>query len=180
MSEYDTDDPRRTAMGWTMIDAAKVKYFKRGTGGQGGEWKPLTTKYNWSNFPRAMLRSRVISEGVRACYPGTGLVLLSTEEAMDVHFEPSVDVSEEPLTAERKSAYQARKDGDWDRLMESLSKMETRDEVYTWSDVNADAIYALPTKWQFELSEAMEKRIDAIEARDAVDREAERELDAHV
>jgi len=30
----------------------------------------LTSKENWRNYPRAMLRSRVISEGIRTVYPG--------------------------------------------------------------------------------------------------------------
>lgn len=52
----------------------------------------LTNKDNWRNYPRQMLRARVISEGVRTVYPGVAIGIYTPEEVMD--FEPS-----EPLRA---------------------------------------------------------------------------------
>jgi hypothetical protein len=44
----------------------------------------LTGKDNWKNYPRAMLRARVIAEGVRAVYPAAIGGLLVSEEAQDM------------------------------------------------------------------------------------------------
>lgn len=102
---------------WSIQDAARVKYFKKGAEGARGTWEPLSEKYNWRSWPRAMLRSRVISEGVRACFPGASLVTLTTEEAQDAQFieiDGYVEEDGSPaLPAQTtKSAHQQRKDGE--------------------------------------------------------------------
>ena len=43
----------------------------------------LTGKDNWKNYPRAMLRARVIAEGVRAIYPAAIGGMMVAEEAQD-------------------------------------------------------------------------------------------------
>lgn len=50
----------------------------------------LTDKQNWKSYPRQMLRSRVISEGVRTVFPGANSGLYTVEEVQDM--DP-VDVS---------------------------------------------------------------------------------------
>ena len=44
----------------------------------------LAGKDNWKNYPRAMLRARVISEGVRTVYPGIAPGIYSVEEVRDM------------------------------------------------------------------------------------------------
>lgn len=44
----------------------------------------LTGKDNWKNYPRAMLRARLIAEGVRAVYPAAIGGMLVAEEAQDL------------------------------------------------------------------------------------------------
>lgn len=44
----------------------------------------LANKDNWKNYPRNMLRSRCISEGVRAVYPGIAVGVYTTEEVQDM------------------------------------------------------------------------------------------------
>ena len=46
----------------------------------------LATKDNWKKYPRAMLKARVVAEGVRAIYPACILGHYAVEEAQD--FEP--------------------------------------------------------------------------------------------
>jgi len=46
----------------------------------------LTNKDNWKNYPRSMLRARVIAEGVRAVYPAAIGGMLVSEEAQDIPF----------------------------------------------------------------------------------------------
>jgi hypothetical protein len=43
----------------------------------------LTGKDNWKKYPRAMLRARVISEGIRTVYPGCVVGVYTPEEASD-------------------------------------------------------------------------------------------------
>jgi len=47
----------------------------------------LGTKDSWKNYPRAMLRARVISEAIRTVYPAVLGGMYTPEEVMD--FEPS-------------------------------------------------------------------------------------------
>jgi hypothetical protein len=81
------------SVAWEVISATKaVGTF---THKQGGtlrvEWTfeqakkaGLTNKDNWKNYPQAMLRARVIAEGVRAVYPGAIGGMLTVEEAQDL------------------------------------------------------------------------------------------------
>lgn len=48
----------------------------------------LTTKDNWKNYPRAMLRARCISEGVRTVFPGITQGMYTVEEAGDMTAAP--------------------------------------------------------------------------------------------
>lgn len=43
----------------------------------------LSNKDNWKNYPRAMLRARVVSEGIRTAMPGVVAGLYSPEEVQD-------------------------------------------------------------------------------------------------
>jgi len=48
----------------------------------------LATKDNWKKYPRAMLKARVVSEGVRAVYPACILGHYAVEEMMDIDIKP--------------------------------------------------------------------------------------------
>jgi hypothetical protein len=62
----------------------------------------LTGKDNWKNYPRAMLRARVVSEGIRTVFPGVVLGVYTPEEVQDIPNPPQsrdmgrVDVVEVP------------------------------------------------------------------------------------
>lgn len=56
---------------WTIEDAKRIG---------------LVGKDNWKNYPRAMLRARVISEGIRTVFPGVAVGMYTPEEVSD--FEP--------------------------------------------------------------------------------------------
>lgn len=71
----------------------------------------IANKDNWRNYPRAMLRARCLSEGIRSVYPGCVVGVYTPEEVQD--FEPvkqgkPVDmgvaerVDVEPVTVEQK------------------------------------------------------------------------------
>ena len=48
----------------------------------------LTGKDNWKNYPRAMLRARVVSEGIRTVFPGVVLGVYTPEEVQDIPNPP--------------------------------------------------------------------------------------------
>jgi len=59
----------------------------------------LATKDNWRLYPRAMLRARVISEGIRSVYPGVIVGEYTPEEVGDfkeVQATPIIDVPPPP------------------------------------------------------------------------------------
>lgn len=49
---------------WTIEMASKIMTWEK------GKQIPLSQKQVWKEYPRAMLRSRCISEGIRTVYPG--------------------------------------------------------------------------------------------------------------
>ena len=70
------------AVTWTIEQATRIGLVKPGSG--------------WQKFPRAMLRSRCISEGIRSVFPGSVTGFYSPEEVAD--FEPAKPSN--PITIE--------------------------------------------------------------------------------
>lgn len=66
---HPQSSPKPVLIEWTLAQAQKIG---------------LAGKDNWKNYPRAMLRARVISEGVRTCYPGIAVGIYTVEEAQDM------------------------------------------------------------------------------------------------
>jgi hypothetical protein len=48
----------------------------------------LTGKQTWKQYPRQMLRARVISEGIRTVYPGVAVGIYTPEEVNDFDAAP--------------------------------------------------------------------------------------------
>lgn len=53
----------------------------------------LTGKDNWKKYPRAMLRSRVVSEGIRSVYPAVITGVYTVDEIRDGIAEEIIDVT---------------------------------------------------------------------------------------
>jgi len=49
----------------------------------------IANKDNWKNYPRAMLRARVVSEGIRSVYPGCVVGVYTPEEVQDFSDTPT-------------------------------------------------------------------------------------------
>ena len=75
-------------IGWTLDDAAKA-----GLGGSN----------TWKQYPRSMLRARVVSEAVRAVFPSALNGMYTEEEIEDFDTEPP----EEKLTNNKSNIYKA-------------------------------------------------------------------------
>lgn len=73
---------------------------------QQAESAKLTGKDNWRNYPRAMLRSRLIAEAIRAVYPAALGGMLLAEEAQDLPDDaqtmPRAERAIDPATGEIK------------------------------------------------------------------------------
>jgi len=69
---HSVNSPKPVLIEWTIDQAAKAG---------------LTNKDTWKNYPRQMLRARVISEGVRTVYPAVAVGVYTPEEVAD--FEPA-------------------------------------------------------------------------------------------
>ena len=67
------------AGGTAMIDWDKQRAVTAG----------FWSKDNWKKFPRAMLRARVVSEGIRTVYPGVVVGVYTPEEVADFDDRPS-------------------------------------------------------------------------------------------
>lgn len=68
----------------------------------------LTGKDTWKQYPRQMLRARVISEGIRTVYPGVAVGVYTPEEVQDFDTKPMVDVTpgeQEPQSGGRILPY---------------------------------------------------------------------------
>lgn len=70
--------PKPVAVTWTLDMAKRIG---------------LANRDNWRNYPRAMLRSRVVSEGVRTVYPGIAVGIYTVEEVQDMGKEKDITPS---------------------------------------------------------------------------------------
>jgi hypothetical protein len=59
----------------------------------------LTGKDNWKNYPRAMLRARCISEGIRTVYPGCVVGTYTAEELEEIPKPKDMGMVEEVVAA---------------------------------------------------------------------------------
>jgi len=59
----------------------------------------LTGKDNWKNYPRAMLRARCISEGIRTVYPGCVVGTYTAEEIEEIPKAKDMGMVEEVVAA---------------------------------------------------------------------------------
>lgn len=130
-------------------------------------------KNNYLRFPLQMLSARTISEGVRVSAPAVTAGLYTPEEVIDFgpakpiaqQLSPAQEAGEEsdpqpsssPASPEVtvKSAYRARKDGDWEkiegRLDEAMREHSNRRDVEAWfSKVEQEdaEFLALPQGWR--------------------------------
>ena len=74
-AEFTHPNSGTCTISWSLADAKSKK---------------IAISPNWDKYPRAMLRSRVISEGIRTSYPNVIMGVYSEEEVRDFDNEPKV------------------------------------------------------------------------------------------
>ena len=101
---------------WHTLSDAKVEAtFSHAAGGTArivwtmemAKNASLAGKDNWKAYPRAMLRSRVISEGVRTVFPGVIAGVYTPEEVVDIDPELPASKDERINTFERPGLLQS-------------------------------------------------------------------------
>lgn len=84
----------------------------------------LTGKDNWKNYPRAMLRARVIAEGVRAIYPAAIGGMLVPEEADDTPIvQPERDITPPAGAIEQPAGKPIYPNEDFDEKFDSWREL---------------------------------------------------------
>jgi hypothetical protein len=109
----------------------------------------LTTKDVWRQYPRAMLRARVISEGIRTVYPGVSVGVYTPEELADFDAKPATQEVEavqvqEPIVVKEPTpvAVQESQESLRPMLMKRLANSSWRKEdlkYYCGSVFNIEA-----------------------------------------
>lgn len=124
----------------------------------------------WKKYPRQMLRSRVVSEGVRTVCPGATSGMYVPEEVQDiVHEQGPRDVTPPPYNPDnpppsqtltigcRKSAAQAKRDGDHERINAEIAKLDG-DGLLDWLTRFDEYTAELPISWLDPLRDKLELR----------------------
>lgn len=160
----------------------------------------LANKDNWRNYPRAMLRSRVVSEGVRTVYPGIAVGIYTVEEVQDMGKEKDITPSSgavDTLTEEQRVAMSdlADKVREWmnsgsltDAWMEiDQAALDADSQVFLWTHFDSrtrrqlkeegerqklKAQATLPAPSAETISAAQKKRLEARIGELKLDREA--------
>lgn len=67
----------------------------------------LTGKDVWKQYPRAMLRARVISEGIRTVFPGVAVGIYTPEEVNDFDARPTKDMGTAEIVEDNSGVLEA-------------------------------------------------------------------------
>lgn len=119
----------------------------------------------YSKYPRQMLRSRTVSEGVRTVCPGATSGMYVPEEVQDIVDTDARDVTprEAPQMIEgpkgRKSSAQAKRDGDHTRINAEIDQLD-EDGVADWLSKFDEYTAELPSAWLDPLRDRLELRLE--------------------
>lgn len=83
-AEFSHPDGGSLVIDWTIARAKSTTVWNSKLRDGKGAYEPLADRAMYKNYPRAMLRARVIAEGIRAVYPAAIGGMLVAEEAVDI------------------------------------------------------------------------------------------------
>jgi hypothetical protein len=133
----------------------------------------------WKKYPRQMLRSRVVSEGVRTVCPGATSGMYVPEEVQDiVHDDPARIVPDEnPPQLEKPPTKAAlKRSGIYEELQAGIDACQDMDELIAWDRANYAKCKELPQDWHDALGDRWTARKLEIEGAASIV-EDESELD---
>lgn len=112
----------------------------------------------YKKYPRQMLRSRTVSEGVRTVCPGATSGMYVPEEVQDIvqaqHApQEALPAHSEPMEAtfevrpSRKSSAQAKRDGDHETFIAKIHSFDNVDELDAWISDWGVLTETMPKAW---------------------------------
>jgi hypothetical protein len=135
----------------------------------------------YGKFPRQMLRSRTVSEGVRTVFPmaTSGMYVPEEVQEFDTPAKPTLEApanttANMPMidgeVTERKSSAQAKRDGDWEALKQEVDACQTLEalNMLVASRMFQDAVKPLPRQWVKELQDYVQETRDGFASREPI------------
>lgn len=124
----------------------------------------------WKKYPRQMLRSRVVSEGVRTVCPCATSGMYVPEEVQDMGPAQVVPEPEDDFTGTPQPPLpKAQARPLYDRLCKELRALadKTEADLTAWYQSNADDVGSLPNDWRGQLRQEYGDTLKTIRARAA-------------
>jgi hypothetical protein len=122
----------------------------------------IASKDNWKNYPRAMLRARCISEGIRAVYPGCVVGVYTPEETEN--FSPprqdQAPLPQAPVTLVKEVVTEDFEDADGAfKLMvpNSDKPYSTHHTLEEWTEGYVSMAVRINTSTKFDFEQKLEK-----------------------
>lgn len=113
----------------------------------------LAGKDNWKNYPRAMLRARVISEGVRTVYPGIAVGVYTVEEVRDMPAQAVRDMGAAEVVTEVNVAERTRQ----------IIGTQSRDDLqHLWQEISGECAKANDREAYATLKAAVSDRLKVL------------------
>lgn len=141
------------AVSWTIKQATNIGLVKPGSG--------------WQKFPRAMLRSRCISEGIRSVFPGSVTGFYSPEEVADFDNPTIKDITPPKTVIEAPKAIsitEIEDDYPEDKDVPSMALMLPDNTIYSkhqelddWIDAYASLYVKVRDSKKIEATEKKQK-----------------------
>ena len=122
----------------------------------------IASKDNWKNYPRAMLRARCISEGIRAVYPGCVVGVYTPEETENFssHRQDPSPLPQAPVTLVKEVAKDEFEDADGAfKLMvpNSDKPYSTHHTLEEWTEGYVSMAVRINTSTKFDFEQKLEK-----------------------
>jgi len=121
----------------------------------------IANKDNWRNYPRAMLRARVLSEGIRSVYPGCVVGVYTPEEVADFTPPKDMGVAERVDTTTPPVVEEVVEDGAFKILMPNGETYSSHHTTEEWTSAYANLAAKINNSPKFSDEEKKEK-LDAL------------------
>ena len=121
----------------------------------------IANKDNWRNYPRAMLRARVLSEGIRSVYPGCVVGVYTPEEVQDFTPPKNMGVAERVDAVPQADVEEIVVDGAFRILMPSGDTYSSHHTTAEWTAAYANLAAKINNSSKFSDEEKKDK-LDAL------------------
>jgi len=119
----------------------------------------IANKDNWRNYPRAMLRARCVSEGIRSVYPGCVVGVYTPEEVQDFTPSKPIDMGiAERVEAENQDVVIQNEDGAFKLYVPNLDEPHSSyHSVEDWIDAYGNMVSRIMSSTKISDSDKSKK-----------------------